>query len=54
MFVYPATEVFSTDGQRRVVWSREEFDQALTDGWSEEQPVEPAPELIQEPRKKAK
>lgn len=35
MFAYPATELFRGE-DRRVVWSLEEFDAAVADGWSEE------------------
>lgn len=55
MFQYPATELFSANGIRRVVWSAEEYAAALQDGWLEVRPAqppvvaEPAPEPKPEP-----
>ncbi|HEY1340988.1 MAG TPA: hypothetical protein VGF59_25930 [Bryobacteraceae bacterium] len=44
MFHYPATEVFSPAGDRRVAFSVEEFEQLLAAGFSEERPAAaPAP-----------
>jgi len=55
MFTYPATELFRGE-DRRVVWSVEEYEAALAEGWSHEKtaPVEaPAPvETSTAPEKK--
>lgn len=45
---YPASELFGVDGTRRVVWSKEEYDAALADGWLEQCPVEPSAAMIKE------
>ena len=48
-FTYPGTSIYSPDGDTRVVWSAEEYDDALAEGWSEEapapdgEPLDPAP-----------
>lgn len=47
-FAYPATEVFNATGDRRVVWSNEEYGAALAEGWTDQRPVEPSVEMIQE------
>lgn len=49
MFTYPATELFNADGERRVVWSNEEYADAMGSGWSETKPEPKA-----KPAKKAK
>lgn len=54
MFTYPGTEVYDAQGARRVVWSEEEYGQALADGWLTERPVEPTTAMIQEPKKRGK
>ncbi len=41
MFNYPATEIFRPSGERRVVWSIEEYNLAIAEGYSEDRPVEP-------------
>jgi hypothetical protein len=38
MFSYPATELFTAAGDRRVVWSLEEYEQAMKDGHTAERP----------------
>ncbi len=49
MFNYPATELFDANGSRRVVWSVEEYTEAIAAGCTEERPVvEPSPELLKE------
>jgi len=49
VFIYPATELFRGE-DRRVVWSLQEFETALEDGWSEDRPEvgeeAPAPRKI--------
>lgn len=47
-FAYPATEIFNGDN-RRVVWSQQEFETALEEGWSEDRP-----ESVDEPPAKTK
>ena len=42
-FVYPATEVYDAAGAYRVVWSLEEFEAALADGWLEKKPEKRGP-----------
>lgn len=59
MFNYPATEIFDAAGKRRVVWSQEEFEAALAEGWLENKPAaaEPAAEPetpAEQPAKPAK
>lgn len=54
MFTYPGTEVYDVQGAYRVVWSEEEYGQALADGWLTERPVEPTAAMIQEPKKRGK
>jgi hypothetical protein len=57
MFRYPATEVYKeVDGavQRQVFWSQESYDAALLEGWSDERPVEPSPELLEEKPKRGR
>jgi hypothetical protein len=53
MFNYPGTELFDARGNRRVVWSKEEHEAALGDGWTEERRQDaaetPAPCLLDEP-----
>lgn len=44
MFAYPATELFNAEGETRVVWSIEEYEAALAEGWSHEKPA-PAEDL---------
>ena len=39
MFSYPATELFTAAGDRRVVWSLEEYEQAMQSGHTEEAPA---------------
>lgn len=41
MFNYPATEVYNPSGGYRVVWSAEEWEQALREGWLTEKPAVP-------------
>jgi len=52
-FQYPATEVFSPAGARRVVWCIEEYTEAIAEGYADVAPIEPAPALIQEPQEEA-
>lgn len=54
MFTYPGTEVYDAQGAYRVVWSEEEYGQALADGWLAERPLEPTAAMIQEPKKRGK
>lgn len=52
MFTYPATEIFNADGERRVVWSDEEYNGALAAGWLTTKP-EPKPKAAPLTRQKA-
>jgi len=38
-FNYPATELWTPAGDRKVVFSLEEYEQALKDGHTEQQPA---------------
>ena len=53
MFSYPATEVFSAAGDRRVVWSTEEYEAALAEGWLTELP-QSSEQPADAPKKSAK
>lgn len=41
-FNYPATELFNAAGDRRVVWSQEEYDEATGEGFTDAAPVKRA------------
>jgi hypothetical protein len=53
MFTYPATSLYNSVGSYTVVWSQEEFDAHLAEGWTEEpQPAEIAPAQPNKNKKK--
>ncbi len=39
MFNYPVTEIYKADGERACVFSAEQYEAKLAEGWSDTQPV---------------